>query len=78
MMQFGTAPPPELPRVLLDTRMPPDPARGGRVIQVGRPARSATPKRASAETLLGALALAAFVTALWRHLRRRGAKRGVN
>jgi hypothetical protein len=68
---------PELPRTLLDTRMPPAPAAGGRVIAVApsEPARSVTNDRNITLLLLSALLLA--VTAglcAWFITRRRNAR----
>ena len=61
---------PELPRTLLDTRMPPAPAAGGRVIAV-EPAAPVTVKRTSAPLLLSALLVGAALAIGWRRLRRR-------
>lgn len=61
---------PELPRRTVDTRMPPAPARGGRVLTVGAP-----PRRRAGMTgglLSGTLVLAIVVTVCWRYLRHRG------
>ncbi|HEX5970734.1 MAG TPA: hypothetical protein VFY85_02340 [Gemmatimonadaceae bacterium] len=67
-----TARPAELPRVYLDTRMPPAPAAGGRVIVVGAPA----PHPGRAGLAMGAVAIVAVAVALlafrWARHRRPG------
>jgi hypothetical protein len=67
-----TAREPELPRVYLDTRMPPSAAPGGRVIVVGPPAPH--PRRAG--LAMSALAIVAVAVALlafrWARHRRPG------
>jgi hypothetical protein len=68
----STVHPPELPRVYLDTRMPPAPPPGARVIVVGPPA----PKPRRSDVMIGALTIgAAVVIALafrWARHRRPG------
>jgi hypothetical protein len=60
---------PLLPRTL-DTRMPPAPAPGGKVISVGRP--KAPPRKAELDAgmLLGALGIAVVAAVGWRLMRR--------
>jgi hypothetical protein len=62
-----------LPRTL-DTRMPPAPAPGGKVIAVAAPRRGVRKGELDAGMLLGALGIAAAATVAWRLLRRQGAR----
>jgi len=63
---------PELPRVYLDTRMPPAPAPGGRVIVVGPP----DPKPRRSDLVFGGLTIGAAVLIViafrWARHPRRG------
>ena len=63
---------PELPRVLLDTRMPTAPAKGGRTIVVGVPKRPSKAGNSISGLVLGALVVAAVGAAAWRYLRPKG------
>ena len=67
-----TAHSPELPRAYVDTRMPPAPAPGGRVIVVGPP----SPRPRRADFALGTAAVAAVLVLIllfrWARHRRPG------
>jgi hypothetical protein len=62
--------PPELPRTTVDTRMPPAPARGGRIITVGAPSGRVRKGELDGGVALVVLAIAAVVTIVWRAARR--------
>ena len=64
---------PELPRVQVDTRMPPAPAAGGRIIHVGAP-RPAVRARTASVAVTG-VALVIVVAALLRRRMRSPALR---
>jgi hypothetical protein len=67
---------PQLPRTL-DTRMPPAPAPGGKVITVAGPGRGPRKGELDPGMLLGALGIAALAAIAWRALRRHGVRRGL-
>jgi hypothetical protein len=58
-----------LPRTL-DTRMPPAPAPGGKVISVGRPKAGARKAELDAGMLLAALGIVVVVAIGWRIMKR--------
>ena len=64
--------PPELPRVYLDTRMPPAPAHGGRVIVVGKPVKRASIGDAAAIAMVAAVLLILAAWLRWARHPRRG------
>jgi hypothetical protein len=64
---------PVLPRTF-DTRMPPAPAPGGKVLRVAAPKGGIRKSDLDAGMLLGALGIAAAAAVAWRFLRRQGAR----
>jgi hypothetical protein len=64
---------PVLPRTF-DTRMPPAPAPGGKVLRVAAPKGGARKSDLDAGMLLGALGIAAVAAVAWRLLRRQGSR----
>jgi hypothetical protein len=57
---------PELPRVRLDTRMPPAPAPGGRIIVVGPPTKRSAIGDAPAIAMVGVILLLLAAVLRWR------------
>jgi hypothetical protein len=69
--------PPALPRAVVDTRMPPAPAPGGRVITVGRPDGRVRKGGLDGGLVIVPVAIAAILTVGWRLLRRSGVRQGL-
>ena len=60
---------PELPRTYVDTRMPPAPAPGGRIIPVAAPGGRLRKAALDQGMVFGALAIVIGITIAWRVLR---------